>query len=171
MASNGFIRAYGLHWLRGEVEWGAGSASLAGRIGERRPKLRVANFWTQTGIYVLHDDYGPYYVGLVRDQHLGVRLAQHTKDTHRDSWDRFSWFGFNRVLTTQDSLGYLRLGKRPQTLLTDNMKTIGDVEALLIMSLGTQRTGNKKQMKFQSAERWEQLWDAEIEQNLDKHRD
>lgn len=153
-----------------EVDWGSRYGQLAGRIGERKPKLRVANFWAQTGIYVLHDDYGAYYVGLVRDQDLGVRLAQHTKDRHADKWDRFSWFGFNRVLTTQDYRGYLRLGKRPQTLLTDNVKTIGDIEALLIMSLGTHRTGNKREMKFQSAHRWEQLWDDEIESTLAKHR-
>lgn len=170
MAGNGFVRAYGLHWLAGEIDWKTSNGVLAGRIGTNAGTLRVANFWAQSGIYVLHDDYGAYYVGLVRNQPLGARLTQHTKDAHKGKWDRFSWFGFNRVLTTIDDTGYLRLGKRPKALLADNDKTIGDIEALLIMCLGTQRTGNKHQMKFQSAEKWEQIWHSETDRYLARHQ-
>ncbi len=59
----GFIHAYGLFWSAHEVTWtGRGQFRLLGHIGTRRPD--VCDFRPQRGIYILHDDYGPYYVGL-----------------------------------------------------------------------------------------------------------
>ena len=59
------IRAYGLFWSADEVEWfpGAGNRGrymFLGRQGERRPKLRLADFRMQSGLYIVYGDYGPY---------------------------------------------------------------------------------------------------------------
>ncbi|CAB4955177.1 unannotated protein [freshwater metagenome] len=158
----GFIRGYGMFWDRTEVDWapGAGNADqyrLLGRIGERRPRLQVCDFRAQRSIYVLYDDHGPYYVGLARDQDIGNRLRDHTRNHHSDRWDRFSWFGFRRVLSGQMADGTQRLGIVPARLLANSDHTIGDIEALLIQTLGTYRTGNRQQMRFASAQRWEQV--------------
>jgi len=159
---NAFIRSYGLFWRREEINWSPGHGNgkdfrLLGRRGKRYPKLEVADFRDQLGIYVLHDDYGAYYVGLARDRSIAKRLKDHTKDTHKDNWDRFSWFGFRGVLSTCDANGLMRLGKMPQTLLTDSRSTIGDIEALLMVTLGTTKRGNTLTMKFKGADRWEQI--------------
>ena len=52
------IRAYGLFWSRDEVDWSAGPGNqgkymLLGHQGEKRPKLRVADFRMQSGLYIL----------------------------------------------------------------------------------------------------------------------
>lgn len=163
MANSSFIKAYGLHWERNEVDWRR-NGSLLGRIGGRVDTLRLVDFWQQTGIYVLHDAHGAYYVGQAERQALGERLRQHTTDTHAQRWDRFSWFGFNAILTGQTKTGIRPVkAARPKHLLGDVAETISDVEALLIMALGTNRTGNKHTEKFRDAECWQQVWDGERE--------
>ena len=49
------------------------------------------------------------------------------------------------------------LGKMPSVLLTNNEETIGDIEALMILSLGTMGRGNSRQETFRVAQRWEQI--------------
>ncbi|MDQ3673252.1 MAG: GIY-YIG nuclease family protein [Gemmatimonadota bacterium] len=160
-AKSGFIRCYGLFWDRHAVAWnpgkGGGAFRLLGRDGKYRPGLRVCDFRDQLGIYVLYDDYGAHYVGLTRKQPLGNRLRQHLTDRHGDSWDRFSWFGFRRVLKHVNGAGVNSLGASPKQLLTDTADTIGDIEALLIQALGTQRRGNWQEMTFAAARHWDQL--------------
>ena len=73
------IKAYGLFWRADEVNWQPGRGSrgefmLLGRRGKNRPNLQLANFRRQSGIYILYSDYGPYYVGLARENSLGRRL-------------------------------------------------------------------------------------------------
>lgn len=167
----GFVRCYGMFWDREEVEWapGAGNAGqfrLLGRVGKIRPKLQLCDFRTQRGIYVLYDDHGARYVGLARSQDIGNRLRDHTRDHLSDSWDRFSWFGFRRVLAGHDTIGLQRLGKVPDRLLANSEATIGDIEALLIQTLGTYRLGNIQQMRFASAERWEQVRRDEVDRYI-----
>lgn len=157
-----FIRSYGLFWRRDEIKWapGAGNAGqfrLLGRRNVNRPALQVADFRQQRGIYVLFDDYGPYYVGLASERDIGLRLRDHTQDAHAGRWDRFSWFGFRSVLQRRDAAGVQQLGALPKHLLTDTTSTIRDIEALLMMALGTTRTGNVQSMKFRSAEEWTQV--------------
>jgi hypothetical protein len=164
-AKKGFIRCYGLFWARQAVDWnpgkGGGTFRLLGRDGKYRPGLRVCDFRDQLGIYVLYDDYGAHYVGLARKQPLGNRLRQHLNDRHGDCWDRFSWFGFKRVLKQVDAAGLNALGTAPKQLLTDTEDTVGDIEALLIQTLGTQRRGNWQEMKFAAARQWDQLTAAD----------
>jgi hypothetical protein len=167
----GFIRCYGLFWSAQEVNWfprrDGGTFRLLGRRGKKQPK--VCDFRRQTGIYVLYDEYGPYYVGLTRDQPIGNRLRQHRLDRHEGKWDRFSWFGFRPVLRAgRFSDGTLGLGEVPQRLSVDSRSTIGDVEALLIQSLGTQHRGNWHEEHFASALHRTQVMDYEVERLLER---
>lgn len=167
MSSKTFIKAYGLHWFRDEVSWRS-NGELFGRQKANVNALRMVNVWTQTGIYILHDAYGPYYVGQVEKQPLGERLLQHTKDTHKDKWDRFSWFGFNSILTGRTKDGLYRVKTaRPKGLLGSTEHTINDIEALLIMALGSHRAGNKHTEKFTDADEWQQVWHSETDKFLE----
>ena len=142
---------------------------MLGRLGKRGPNLQVCDFRFQRGIYVLYDDYGPYYVGLVRVGTLGNRLKQHRSDDHARSWDRFSWFGFAPVLKgPRYADGTQALGKVRDRLLTDSRWAIRDLEALLIQSLGTQMRGNSHQMRFAHGEHWEQVMAHEIPTYLER---
>lgn len=161
-----------MFWQRDEVNWspGAGNAGayrLLGRRNQNLPALQLCDFRTQAGIYVLYDDYGPYYVGLAKTA-IGNRLRDHTKDDHRDRWDRFSWFGFRRVKTSADGNGLQQLGEMPKQLVSGTTHTIRDIEALLMMSLGTVERGNAHTMKFANADRWHQIQRHEVDHWLDK---
>jgi hypothetical protein len=170
----GFIHAYGLFWSADEINWfrtdeDRSRFRMLGRLGRRGPNLRVCDFRFQRGIYVLYDDYGPYYVGLVRVGTLGNRLKQHRLDQHADSWDRFSWFGFAPVIKrSRYADGTSVLGKLPERLLTDSRWAIRDLEALLIQSLGTQNRGNSHQMRFGQGEHWTQVMAHEVDDYLDR---
>ena len=169
------IKSFGLFWQRSEVEWAPGRGKknefrLLGRQNRNAGALRLADFREQRGIYVLYDDYGPNYVGLANELAIGTRLKHHTTDRHSDSWDRFSWFGFRRVLKGCDGDGLRNLGKVPKTLVTNSESAIRDIEALLIMSLGTHTRGNINQMQFAAATHWLQVQHHEIEMYVEKAR-
>lgn len=174
----GFIRSYGMFWQAEEVDW-SGSATrpykeLLGHIGVNHPKLQVANFWQQRGIYVLYNDYGPYYVGkTVGDgMNLGTRLTHHALGTngspHRGKWDRFSWFGWHGTLSGVDGRGLRRLRGLPKKLLTDSSNTVQDIEALLIYALGTIHVGNAREETFVAAARWDQVRSSQRDDFLAK---
>jgi hypothetical protein len=160
-----------LFWSADEVNWFRSSESqdrfrMLGRLGKRGPSFQVCDFRFQRGIYVLYDDYGPYYVGLTRVGTLGNRLKQHRTDAHEGKWDRFSWFGFAPVKGPRYADGTSALGKVPVRLLTDSKWAIRDLEALLIQSLGTQHRGNSLQMRFANGEHWEQVMAHEVDDYL-----
>ena len=112
---------------------------------------------------MLYNNYGPYYVGLTRDN-LGDRLKNHIEDKHADRWSRFSWFGFANVLKDTDEKGFQRLKPLKLTLGTPD-EAIGDIEALLIHAIGPRNT-NK--MSFQRAEEWLQIKLDELDTYLPK---
>ncbi|NHA66846.1 GIY-YIG nuclease family protein [Phycicoccus flavus] len=163
----GFIRAYGMFWHAEEVDWTGEESSrrleLLGRYGERQPKIQVSNFWDQQGIYILYNDYGPYYVGRTvgAGMNLGLRLRQHWHGTngspHQGKWDRFSWFGWRGTLSGVDPRGLRKLRATPSTLLTDSTDTVNDLESLLIYALGTINVGNRRQETFRAAVEWKQI--------------
>ena len=132
--------------------------------------LQVVNFWDQRGIYVLYNDHGPYYVGKAFDQALGVRLRQHRKEAspHAGRWDRFSWFGWRRVLKGSDKSGRQRLGQVPEGVLADSRGSVADIEALLIEALGTRWVGNARSESFSAAVKWEQVHWSERDEYLSK---
>jgi hypothetical protein len=160
------IKSYGLFWRRDEIEWSPGSGArsfrLLGRQGKNRGTVRLVDARPMQGIYVL---YGPHYVGLTRTA-LGNRLRDHTRDLHADSWDRFSWFGFQKVLEGCDDLGFCRLGERAQVRVTKTSQVIGDLEALLIKAMGLQN--NKADMNFTEATEWTQVHRDETNKYWDK---
>ncbi len=174
----GFIRAYGMFWLRDEVDWkGADSApykELLGRIGRNSPGFRMANFWDQRGIYILYNDYGPYYVGKTvgHDMNLGRRLSHHYFGTngspHKGKWNRFSWFGWRATLEGVDKRGLRKLRRMPARLLADSRTSVQDIESLLIHALGTIHVANGRRETFAAAMRWEQVLQSERDHFLDK---
>lgn len=160
------IKSYGLFWSSGEVTWWPGKGKpfrVLGRQGKRLPGLRVADFRFQQGIYVIYGNYGPHYVGLTRRQGIGKRLRDHLTDEHAGQWDRFSWFGFQKVLKRSDADGLRELGSLAKVRggTTENM--IGDIEALLIKAMGLT---NKADMKFSDADPWEQVRKHEVEKYM-----
>jgi hypothetical protein len=170
----GFIRCFGLFWSAEEIDWSPGTGNsgfrMLGRFGSVRPKLQLCDFRAQTGIYVLYDDYGPYYVGLARTSSIGTRLLIHHRDKHAGKWDRFSWFGFRGVSTRRLADGTQKLARMPERLVTPSHWTIADIEALLIQSLGTQHRGNRQEMKFAAAKPWTQLMRHQVDEYVAKVR-
>jgi hypothetical protein len=166
-----FIKNYGLFWHRDEIDWhpGAGKRGafrLLGRQGINRPSLRITDFREQKGIYILYGDYGPNYVGLTIRQNLGKRLKDHTEDDHDEYWNRFSWFGFRRVLNRKDRNRINELAALARGQGMNSATVIRDVEALLIKAMGLQN--NIAQMKFHSASEWLQIKRHEAETLLNK---
>jgi len=160
------VTSYGLFWRTDQITWFPGQGNrdefrLLGRMGKNRPNIRVADFRSQQGIYILFDAYGPAYVGLAKGDRLGARLREHHSDDLAGRWDRFSWFGFNQVGTTPDKHGVLSLNQPDRDVTDDTSTTIGDLEALLIAAMGTKL--NKKKMRFDKADKWEQIgyWEWE----------
>lgn len=153
------IQAYGLFWRRDEIDWNPGKGKryewrLYGRRGANRGTLRVADFREQFGIYILYGSYGPHYVGLTRKRGLGNRLKDHTMDEHKDSWDRFSWFGFRKVLKAQNLYRVHKLGRMAIEKPANLDFMIADIEALLIRSMALR---NVNHMNFVLAEEWIQI--------------
>lgn len=162
-----FVKSYGLFWRRDEVDWFPGtgrSFRLLGRQGERLPGIRVVDIREQTGIYILYSNHGPYYVGLTRTS-LGIRMRTHLTDEHADEWDRFSWFGFRKVLMRLGDDGICELGEMASVALTNPEYVIGDVEALLIRAMGL---ANIRQMSFHLADEWTQIKLLETDKYMDK---
>jgi hypothetical protein len=153
------IKAYGLLWRADQIEWMPGRGTrnafdLCGRNGTNCPVLRVADFRKQRGVYILYGKAGPYYVGLTKAQTLGKRLRDHLEDHHAREWDRFSWFGFLGVLKSRDDRGFQKLRNLPAAIPAKPTSIIGDIEALLIKTLGTV---NVAQMRFAAADEWKQI--------------
>jgi hypothetical protein len=128
---------------------------MLGRRGSNKPVLQIADFRHQRGIYILYGDYGPYYVGLARKRSLGDRLKDHLTDKHGGKWDRFSWFGFKRVMRSKNDNGFQQLKEEvPDNAVIRPHKLIGDIEALLIKSMGLR---NIKNMNITGANQWIQI--------------
>lgn len=167
------FKSYGLFWERNEIDWTPGSGRrnlhLYGRHCQNLPGLRVAGFRKQVGIYILYDDWGPYYVGLARTTGLGERLKDHVFDSHSGKWSRFSWFGFRSVArgkSGRNSQGVCELGVLPRKLIGSADSAIGDGEAMLIRLLHT--NGNTNSPKLSEGDRWEQVQYHELDYYLDK---
>jgi hypothetical protein len=60
------------------------------------------------------------------------------------------------------------LSGMPRSLVSGTTHTIRDIEALLMTSLGTTRTGNKQSAKFRNADEWEQIWSVEEKKYLSR---
>ena len=162
------FRCYGLFWRRDEINWNPGAGNkgefrLLGRRGANTGHIEIADFRGQIGIYILYGNLGPYYVGLTRNRSIGSRLKDHTSDKHQDEWDRFSWFGFRRVLEARDEGKFKCLATMASAVNGKVDDIIGDVEAALIKSMALD---NISQMNFayEGAKRpWIQIKRHEVE--------
>lgn len=172
------IHAYGLFWRAEEIEWTPGPGrtaaggvkrfGLLGRLGENRPGIQVADFRAQRGIYILYAELGPYYVGLTDQKRgLGSRLKDHLSDLHAGKWDRFSWFGFRRVLKSRDLAGLQQLSKPAFGRYVEQSKMLRELEALLIRAVALQ---NRQRTRFPEADSWVQIALGERERYLNKAR-
>jgi len=138
---------------------------MLGRHGYNMPGLKMADFRDQRGIYVLYGNYGPHYVGLARDRGIGDRLKDHLEDRHDGAWDRFSWFGFRRVLVSRDSSTQLSSLASPATLGSGDVSSvIADMEALLIKAMGLGQNWND--MNFPNGQEWAQVTRLDIENGM-----
>jgi hypothetical protein len=157
------IHAYGLFWRAEEIDWSPGGGrraggvrqfGLLGRLGTNAPGLRVADFRAQRGIYILYAELGPYYVGLNEKRDLGLRLKDHRSDLHAGKWDRFSWFGFLRVLERRDGAGLNELSMAAMGRYVEHAKMYRELEALIIRAVALQ---NRQRTRFPAADSWTQV--------------
>lgn len=165
-----FIKNFGLFWQSDEVAWFPGKGAkgafrLLGRQGKNRPNLRLADFRYQQGIYILYGNHGPYYTGLTTEQGLGKRLRDHLEDDHQGLWNRFSWFGFRRVLQGVDDEGLHKLGELASMQVGKPKTVIRDVEALLIRAMGL---SNVAKTQFSEADEWKQVQLHEMKRFLER---
>lgn len=144
----GALRAFGMFWERGRVEW-SGKPRILGQQSEGAVEVDFAD---QVGVYLLHDRDRVIYVGRA-DVTLHSRLKAHTTDRLGGRWDRFSWFGLRAV--GED--GTLTDAASDWT----HKVVIETMEALLIESMEpplNRRRGDN----FQGAE-YQQVTDQDIE--------
>lgn len=102
------IRAFGMFWNPDIVDWGQRGAGNQGKlIGSVKMNKNTydIDFWNAYGIYVLHNEYRPTYVGKAAATRLGARLRDHLTDRHAGRWDMFSWFSLSKVNTTTRNVG------------------------------------------------------------------
>ncbi len=100
------VKAYGLYWDRGQVDWGPTNGQI---WGQQYDQSRPVNFADQDGIYLLHKGSEIAYIGQTRTERgksgLYARLRYHHNDRRKsDRWDAFSWFGFRPVADNGDLL-------------------------------------------------------------------
>jgi hypothetical protein len=169
--AQGLFPAWGAFWHVAELTWlDAGHQKLR-LLGREVGGKRVADFRTQSGIYILYGDYGPLYVGAVWGDRLGRRLREHLNPNDLGGqWDRFSWFGFRRVRATNDDFGIYPLGvsvRGKQSMSVSSAAAIGDIEALVIKAFGLK---NIRPAVFRGKVEWKQLTRDKTEEFMEKRR-
>lgn len=114
------IRAYGRFWNPHMVDWGSRGA---GNQGSLKGTVKISgdahsvDFWLAQGIYVLHSDFRPVYVGKAFGTRLGPRLRHHLTDHLQGRWDMFSWYTLstlNKLTGTLRDPGARKL--KPETV-------------------------------------------------------
>ena len=159
--STHLVGAFGMFWKREEVNWKRGSGPVSwemlGYRGARRPKVRVCDFRTAAGFYILWNDYGATYVGLARGGGgIGSRLRAHNDDNTKD-WSRFSWFSFDDTVDSHGYDGWREVDVRDAVADLSTELVVREFEALLITVLGTYTGGSQRRMAFQTGQEWTQV--------------
>lgn len=161
-AKNGYlVGAYGLFWDRHEVKWRPGGGvpwQLLGHNGGGTTNTRlVCDFRHAAGFYVLWNEYRAVYVGLAAgSQGLFSRLRAHDQNKKED-WDRFSWFSVDDVVVDAEHYGWAYTEPREEIAALTDKVLVRDAEALLMLNLGTFKTGYQNRMSFQNANEWRQV--------------
>ena len=76
---------------------------VSGKVNKDGKAYEI-DFWNAYGIYVLHNEFRPIYVGKAATNRLGARLREHLTDRHAGRWDMFSWFSLSGVNTTSKNV-------------------------------------------------------------------
>lgn len=101
------IRAFGRYWNPKIVDWGSVGAGnrglLQGKILYEGGRYTI-DFWEAQGIYVLHEEFQPVYIGKAYKTRLGPRLRNHLTDRFAGRWDMFSWYTLSTVNRTTGDL-------------------------------------------------------------------
>jgi hypothetical protein len=156
-----------LFWRTDELGWTTDGGrrttlKLLGRRGAG-PGARLANFREQSGLYILYKKSRVYYVGVVWGDRLGNRLRDHLEDIHEGKWDRFSWFGFRKVVNQRDRNGWSLLGPSVRRSMSMHglrpSAAIRDIEAAFIRALGL--SSSQKKPGFTKAYEWVQVTENE----------
>jgi hypothetical protein len=149
------IGAYGQFWERNQVDWGTYKWRLLGRQGVNTGTLKIADFRSARGVYVLYNELGVYYVGLASEkQGLGGRLKDHLVDKHGSRWTRFSWFSFDSPGVAVPPDGVRQI-KQHNSVKADTPVMIRDLEALLQIAM--QPFANRSETKFAKGSKWIQV--------------
>jgi hypothetical protein len=122
-ASDEIIKAFGMYWQRDLVVWRRKPALF----GRQQAGATAVDFAEQRGIYILYDHHTVVYVGRSIDRALGLRLYEHTIDRLSGRWNRFSWFGLQKVTES---------GKLEESEIRSTAASLtATLEALLIETL------------------------------------
>jgi hypothetical protein len=122
------IRAYGLHWNPDLVNWGRPGAGNKGKLlGKVKLSGRTheIDFWEVYGIYVLHNDFRPIYVGKSAETRLGYRMRNHLTDRLAGRWDMFSWYSLSKVNTTSKSVSSPGARQIKPSTINDTLEAVG----------------------------------------------
>lgn len=99
------IRTYGMFWNPDIVDWGQQGPGQGGELlGRVKGHTHPIDFWNAYGIYVLHNEFRPIYIGQTARTRLGPRLRNHLTDRFAGRWDMFSWFSLSKVNTTTNDV-------------------------------------------------------------------
>lgn len=160
------IRNYGLYWSPTKVFWGYPmvEGTLLGVPASNRT-VRPTDFRHQIGVYVLHQNYAPIYVGQVGSgkSTLFSRLKDHRKDYLADRWNAFSWFG---VIPVNPKSRRLRANYSIQPKLDD---VLNHIEAILIAVI--EPVMNLQRGRFGKAKRYLQFVDKNVPVNMEEQVD
>jgi len=148
----------GARWRAEDVYWNSGPDN-GKLLGVRRAALRgpEANFAEQSGIYVLYSDFTPIYVGQA-NKRLFARLKEHhLKDDLAGRWNRFSWFGFRKVVGGNSP----RLSVPGVTFAIETSQLLDHLEAMLIHAFEPALNGQKGRFG-KAVERYKQIRDERL---------
>lgn len=150
------IGAYGLFWSREEVEWLPGRGGKRHLFGYRDKPTQFCDFRRAAGIYVLWSPYRAIYVGMARgNEGLFDRLADHAEGPRaKEEWTRFSWYSVDSVVDGTME-GWCETQPRLDFSLSDDT-AVRDIEALMILTLGSFEAKYQNRMKFLNASEWKQ---------------
>lgn len=115
------VTSFGLYWVRAGVDWSAAPRMVGrgGRAAGGARRVRV-DFAGQGGLYLLHGDgdrpWAAVHRGGAGAGDLGRRLAMHTRDERRGTWNRFSWFGL-RPLGADGAFGPMPAARAVETAM------------------------------------------------------
>lgn len=119
------IANYGMYWMRDGINWD----NCPKLLGTQSSGSVPIDLSEMRGIYMLYDGREVIYVGQAAEQPILKRLIQHTKNRLSTRWNRFSWFGIDKI----NSEG--KIIKTENQIITDLSSLIHAFEGILIEGL------------------------------------